>query len=223
LMRYFPGSQGQLPYDEQAMKYLLYNCMLTDWKLEFAKNGRSINEPTLDFEGLVTHFSIQEVAYNSKGKRKINNRNETSDRNRRRGGFRPFQGGRGSFQNRNFRPFQGGNGNNNFGSGRRFNNGGRFGSPNSYYQGRGRPFTPQGRGQGSPQNGNGNGNSNNFRYRNGQNNRGNGPSRSPNPQSAYYQGHDNQDAHYLDQIGQFNNYQNDNYYEHDNHNDYQEY
>lgn len=84
LMKWFPASGGDKPYDETSIKYLLHTAMLQDWKDNF---GRSNLTYQSSWEDIVNYFSEQEQIHN-----RARNSVNSSRGGRGRGRFQGYQG-----------------------------------------------------------------------------------------------------------------------------------
>ena len=80
LMSMFPGANDQNPYDDQALKMLLYQMMLDDWKLNFLSSGTNITNPGYTYLMLARYMSVQETAHNAKKKARETNKTGGSRR-----------------------------------------------------------------------------------------------------------------------------------------------
>jgi len=113
-MRHFPGTAGMHPYVNNELKYLLYNCMLTEWKLEFAKSGQSLNNNVLEYRDLTNYFVVIERACNVKNLKR--NFNHQGPLNKCYGGQGRFNRDQGRYNQGNSYG-HGNGGSNNFGQG----------------------------------------------------------------------------------------------------------
>ena len=66
MMRWFPGNNGDVPFDELKLKHVFYNMMLTPWKLTFSGAGIDINDPNYRFHQLARYMETQEEVYNAR-------------------------------------------------------------------------------------------------------------------------------------------------------------
>ena len=81
LIRWLPGNNGNVPYDELGLKHKYYNMMLQQWKHAFLSSGLDISNPNYSFLDLQRYMSIQEAAFNAgdlQNKRPRNEYNMTS-------------------------------------------------------------------------------------------------------------------------------------------------
>ena len=92
LMAWFPGNNGNVPFDDAALKHMYYRMMLEDWKLAFLSSGRDIN--VVDFLEMQRYMSNQEKAARAKARRQ----QAMSGQKRQypkmgRGNYQPLRGG----------------------------------------------------------------------------------------------------------------------------------
>ena len=67
LTQYFPGQTG-VAYDDAALKQLLYNMMLPDWKFSFLKSGNELNDTNYTYLQLTRYMSLMERHHNQMAK-----------------------------------------------------------------------------------------------------------------------------------------------------------
>ena len=60
-MGYFPGSGGNNPYDDTALKNIFFESMPDTWQIDFAKAGHDINLPTYTYQQLQSYMANHAV------------------------------------------------------------------------------------------------------------------------------------------------------------------
>ena len=65
LMQYFPGT-NRPPFNENALKRILFKSMLEEWRDNFVSSGQELNADGYSYRALTRYMQQQEAVYNSK-------------------------------------------------------------------------------------------------------------------------------------------------------------
>jgi hypothetical protein len=108
--QYLPGSNGNMVYDENTIKYALFNMMVPQWQLSFAATAHSeLGDPNYTYQQLTRYMSTQESIMNSKQQNSQRIKRNLGNFGRNNGRHQPYSNGnhwRNTNKNDYRRPFQ---------------------------------------------------------------------------------------------------------------------